>query len=102
MFFKDVSFKETTEALKGLDWNSEGKFVRVVLESVASMGFTSKVEIEKLLKKEVYASRKLSMKMLRAFFLALFLNLNQNFLYLATFKVCKNSSNWMCWINSVS
>jgi hypothetical protein len=67
--FADVHFEEAIKAFKALDWYCEGKYVRNVLEVVAIMGLASKDKIEKLLKKEVYSSRKISMKMLRTFFL---------------------------------
>jgi hypothetical protein len=71
--FADVHFEEAIKAFKDLGWYCEGKFVRIVLEVVATMGLTSKVEIEKLMNKEVYSSRKISTKMLCLFFCALYL-----------------------------
>jgi hypothetical protein len=55
-------FLETFRALKALGWL--GKYVRKVLEVVATRGYSSKAQIEKLLQKEAFSKKTISLKII--------------------------------------
>jgi len=60
-------YEETFTALKALGWLDEGKCVRKVLEVVATRGYMSKAQIEKLMKKEAFC-RTISLKIISKFY----------------------------------
>jgi hypothetical protein len=54
-YFCRYTFSETFKALQTLDWIEEGRFLKIVLEVLVTMGLASKAEMEQLFQKDVYS-----------------------------------------------
>jgi hypothetical protein len=70
-YFNCFAYSETFTALQSLGWIDEGKFVKIVLEVLVTMGLASKEEMEQLLQKDVYSKNMLKI-MYRCFVLCFF------------------------------